>query len=163
MTDTELRSAVELLEEMMDGTARGVLLHLLTSQDVVTVLGGEDSYLTADEICRKSGNTLRPSYLQRMLRYAASLGAVGERSRDGVPEFCRTLVTDLLRRGGAEGGLGARAELLCKLGIPAVVRARIRNADIVVEENPETPSFEVGRLKDIRKNLTSHPILIWIV
>lgn len=101
MTDTEKKEAEEVLSGLIDGNLRNAVLHMLVNQDVASILAKEDGgYLTAEEICGKTSNQLKPKQLERMLRYAASLGVIKEKGREGVPEFGKSLVTDLLQKSG---------------------------------------------------------------
>ena len=99
MDEAKQSRAERVLAELTEGAVRSKVLHLLVTHDIGTILGQEGAgYLTAEEICGRTVKRLLPDHVERVLRYAACLGVVEERGRDGVAEFGRTAVSDMLMK-----------------------------------------------------------------
>merc|ERR1719495_2071537 len=136
---------------------RSMVLHLLTSHDIVSLFAKEGRSLTAEEISALSDNKFRTKYLERMLRYAASLGIVTEEDKDGKPAFGRSLVTDLLQIPVL--GVTKRSHILWQCGTESPMeKALQKKADFVLKENEGTPvPFEVANGKNVFPFLMSNP------
>ena len=153
MAEDECKKAAELIACLNDGQKRFSLLHLLANQDIATVLNKADgAYLTAQEISQKTPNKLNPLRLERMMRYGATIGVVKESSRGGVPEFAKTLASDMIRK--SDEAMNHRYETLWDNEMMKAVR---KVEEATLEENSEKLPFVMAHGKHVFPYLMESP------